>query len=130
MTDLQYLLLSAALTWTMLMTSSLVRARAWTMPGLVLAFGNRDDLPPLTPLTGRLDRAARNMMENFVFFAVAVVVAHARGIEGAALALPCAVFFWARVLYFAVYAAGVTYLRTAIWLVGVAAIAWIGWIAW
>ena len=130
MTELQYVLLSAALTWVMLMSASLMRSRAWTPSGLKLAFGNREDLPAPTPLTGRLERASRNMLENFLFFAAVVVIARDRGVDGAALALPCAVFFWARVAYFGAYAAGIIYLRTALWSVGVCAIAWIAWLAW
>jgi uncharacterized MAPEG superfamily protein len=33
------------------------------------------------------------------------------------------IFFWARVLYLPVYCAGVTYLRTAIWVVSIVGLA-------
>jgi hypothetical protein len=64
MTDARALVWCAILTFLMLVTASLLRSRGWTRPGMKIAFGNRDDLPPATPLAGRAERAARNMVEN------------------------------------------------------------------
>ena len=119
-TDLHYLAYCVVLTWVMLMVASLSRAKAWTPKGLLLAFGNRDDLPPATPFDARADRAAKNMLENLVLFAVVVLVARLGGIEPNKIATGAAVFFWARVVYFFVYLAGIPYLRTAVWAVSVA----------
>jgi len=62
--DLRFLLYCVVLTWVMILTASLFRLRAWTVPGLNLAFGNREDLPDPTLLAGRAERAMRNMLEN------------------------------------------------------------------
>ncbi|HXA48102.1 MAG TPA: MAPEG family protein, partial [Burkholderiaceae bacterium] len=56
----------AILTWLMLIVASLMRARAWTFSGLMLALGNREKMPDASPLAARADRAARNTLENFV----------------------------------------------------------------
>jgi len=124
MTDLQYLALSALLAWFMLVFASLLVSRSWTPAGMQVAFGNREAVPAPSPLAGRADRAARNMLENLVLFTAALAAVRLAGKPAPAEA--AALFFWARVLYFGVYLAGLRYVRTAIWLVSVAAIAWIG----
>ena len=52
----------------------------------------------------------------------AVVAAARFAGKGAEAALGATVFFWARVAYWAIYLAGVAYVRTAVWFVGVAGI--------
>jgi uncharacterized MAPEG superfamily protein len=116
--DLRLLVYSAVLAWVMVITSSLLRTLWWR--GFGLAFGNRDDLPEPLPIAARADRAARNMLENLLIFAVLVVAAHLGGIEPSRLDLGAELFFWARLAYFPVYLAGIRYLRTALWSVGVA----------
>jgi uncharacterized MAPEG superfamily protein len=117
--DLLFVAYSAVLTWVMLMTGSLLRSRAWRPDGLTFAFGNRHGAWEVSPLGGRAHRAARNMLENFVLFAALVLVAHAGEVPGERLQHGAAVFFWARVVYFGVYLAGIMYLRTAVWAVSV-----------
>ena len=118
--EILYLVYSALLAWLMLMTASLVRAQAWTPEGLKIAFGNRADLPPASAIAGRADRAARNMLENLVFFATLVFAANAAGVHDSAVSTGAQIFFFARVVYFIVYLAGIVYLRTAIWAVSIA----------
>ena len=72
-------------------------------------------VPPLTGVAGRVDRALRNLLETLPLFAaavLAVVVAHR---TNAGTALGAQIFLGARVVYLAVYAAGVPYLRTLVW---------------
>ena len=68
----------AIVTWASLLAASLIRAEGWTLPGMMLATGNRDDLPVPSPLAGRADRAARNTAHNFMLFAALAIVAHDR----------------------------------------------------
>lgn len=86
--------------------------------GLLWNVGPRDGVPaPLTGLAGRMDRASRNFLETYAFFAVAVLalaVLH-RGDEHTALGAQ--IWFWARIAYLPAYAAGIVFLRTAIWAV-------------
>jgi len=115
----------ALLTWVSLMVASMLRSEGWTPAGRKLAMGNRDNLPPPSPLAGRADRAARNTVENFVFFAVLAVVAHLAGAESPRVLLGAEVFFWARLVYLVIYYAGVPVLRTVIWAIGVVGLAMI-----
>lgn len=123
MTDIHYVLASTVLTWLMVLTAPTIRNREWTAAGLVIGFGNRDVLPEPTPLAGRADRAARNMMENMVLFFGAFVACHAAGKSQTSGA---ATFFIARLAYWFVYLIGIPYLRTALWVVGLFGIGWIG----
>jgi uncharacterized MAPEG superfamily protein len=119
-TALGLLAAAALVTWVSLLLASLIRASAWTPQGLKLAFGNRDDLPPATPLAGRAQRCAANTLENFVLFAALVLAAQLKGVDAAQVLLGAKLFFWARLAYIPVYYAGIAYLRTGVWLVGVA----------
>ncbi|SRR5690554_6284584 len=75
------------------------------------------DPPPLTGVAGRADRALRNFLETFPFFAAAVLAVVATGSGDAVTALGAAVYFWARVVYVPLYLAGIPYLRSLVWAV-------------
>ena len=125
MNDLHYLLLSTTLAWLMLILASMLRARGWTPAGMQVAFGNRDHLPDISPLAARGDRAAKNMLENLLLFVCALAAARLAGGDAEQVTMGAALFFWARVVYAALYLAGIAYVRTLVWLVSVAGIAWI-----
>ena|SRR2546423_1693876 len=118
MTTVQALVWSGILTFLMLLVASGICAKAWTPPGAQIAFGNREGLPMPLGLAGRADRAARNMIEAMVVFTALVLAAHIAG-KASQAALGATIFFWARVVYWPVYLAGVIYLRTLVWFVGV-----------
>jgi uncharacterized MAPEG superfamily protein len=117
--DVMYLVASAILTWIMLLMASLIRAKAWTMPGTLLALGNRDAMPEASVTAGRAERAARNMLENFVLFIAVFVAVHAANRTGPMIDLGAAIFFWARLAYWPTYLLGIVYLRTALWTAGI-----------
>ncbi|HSW06323.1 MAPEG family protein [Aquabacterium sp.] len=109
----------AIVTWLTVLVASLLRAKAWTPAGLMMAFGNRADLPEATGFAGRAERTARNTMENFVLFAAIALVAQASGSTHPNIATGATVFFWARLVYIPVYYAGITFVRTGVWLVSI-----------
>ncbi|MCD9045857.1 MAPEG family protein [Luteimonas sp. MHLX1A] len=85
--------------------------------------GPRDgEPPPLSGVGARLDRAWRNYLETFGFFAAAVLAVVATGRGDAGTALGAQLYFWARVAYVPLYAAGIPYLRSLVWAVSVAGI--------
>ena len=116
----------AGITWLLLLVASLIRARGWTPAGMKVAMGNRDDLPEATPFAGRADRTARNTLENFVLFAALVLVAHVSGTQSPRVLLGAEIFFWSRLLFIAVYYAGIPYLRTVVWTAGFVGLAMMG----
>lgn len=86
--------------------------------GLGWNAGPRDDvLKPLTGVAGRLERASRNFLETFPFFAAGVLMLAWLDLETEQTALGAQLYFWGRLLYVPVYAAGISYLRTVIWAV-------------
>ncbi|HEY8950688.1 MAG TPA: MAPEG family protein [Rhizomicrobium sp.] len=79
--------------------------------------GARDNTPPLKgKLAGRLDRAFRNFRETFPIFAVAVLIITVLDRHNARTEWGAQIYFWMRVIYLPLYAAGVPMLRTIIWL--------------
>lgn len=110
------------LTWVSIMAAAILRNREWTPEGMKIGLGNRDRLPDPTPLGGRAVRAATNTLENFVLFAALALTAHVAGL-GEEATLGAQVFFWARVAYLPVYWAGITYVRSLVWGVGIAGLA-------
>jgi len=108
----------AAITWLLLLAASLIRARGWTLEGMNVAMGNRENLPEATPFAGRADRTARNTLENFVLFAALALVAHVSSSLSPRVLLGAEIFFWSRLVFIVVYYVGIPYLRTVVWTVG------------
>jgi uncharacterized MAPEG superfamily protein len=57
-----------------------------------------------------------------VMFLALVLAAQIAG-KASQAALGATIFFWARLIYWPVYLAGIIYLRTAIWFVGIIGLA-------
>jgi uncharacterized MAPEG superfamily protein len=119
MTDAKLLAAATALTWIMILTAAMLR----TNGSLALMFGNRDNLPPASPLADRADRAAKNMLENLVLFAAAYLAAKSAGASQWTVDWGAQIFVAARILYFGLYLVGVKVVRTLAWATGVAGIA-------
>lgn len=84
--------------------------------GLAWNASARDgDPPPLTGVAARADRAFRNFLETFPFFAAAAVAVTATGSGDTGTALGAQLWFWARVLYVPLYLAGIPYVRSLVW---------------
>ncbi|AWH52814.1 hypothetical protein C1924_06305 [Stenotrophomonas sp. ESTM1D_MKCIP4_1] len=77
---------------------------------------------PLSPLAGRLKRAQANFFETFPFFAAAAIAVVVAGRATDHTALAAQVYFWARVIYLPLYAAGVPYVRSLVWLASIMAV--------
>jgi len=60
----------------------------------------------------RMMAAHTNSVENLAVFAPLVLVAQALNVHTASTAFACALFFWCRLIYVAVYTAGIPVLRT------------------
>ncbi len=116
-TEIRLLAYSAILTWLMILIASGLKAN-WD---LQIMFGNRDALPQQSPVAGRAQRAASNMLENMVLFVAVSLVAATATAHGHhdRIVLGARLFFWARVAYFPVYLVGIKYLRTGLWTTAV-----------
>lgn len=82
--------------------------------------GARDNTAPLqNKVAGRLQRAYRNFLETFPFFAVAVILITILDRHNARTVWGSQLYFWGRVIYLPLYWAGVPALRTLIWIVSI-----------
>jgi uncharacterized MAPEG superfamily protein len=79
------------------------------------ALGPRDDLPPLTRIGGRAERALANMQEALPVFLALALLNLILG-TGALATTGATVFLVARVLYVPAYLAGIMGVRTLIWI--------------
>ncbi len=116
---LQIVVCMTALTFISIMLGAFLRNREWTLEGMKAGLSNRDNLPQATPLGARAEKAAANTKENFLLFIALAGVAHASGASDQAL-FGAQIFFWARIAYLPIYLLGITYVRSAVWGVGVA----------
>jgi uncharacterized MAPEG superfamily protein len=75
--------------------------------------------PRIGELTRRLTRALSNLLETYpAFIALALALIVTNKATGQAMT-GAAVWFWARVVYVPVYAAGIPVVRTGIWTVSI-----------
>ena len=90
--------------------ASLQRGYRWTA-------SPRDDekVEPLRGVAGRLDRALGNFVETFPLFAAVVLVAHVTDTHDALTEWGARLYFWGRVAYVLLYAAGVPLIRSLVW---------------
>ncbi|WP_342644031.1 MAPEG family protein [Rhodoligotrophos ferricapiens] len=96
-------------------------AAARQQDSLEWAMGPRDrPREPLTGIAGRLARAFTNLMETFPFFAAAVLIAELSGRHSQLTLWGAHLYFWARLVYVPVYAAGIRYMRSVVWGISVA----------
>lgn len=77
------------------------------------------EVQPLQGVAARLDRAWRNYMETFPFFAALALAIVVSERTSADTALGAQLYLWSRVIYVPIYAAGIPYLRTLVWVVSI-----------
>ena len=84
--------------------------------------GNRDNLPEMSVVAGRLDRAKNNMVEALPIFLALALLALIKGGDTSQVAHAALIFLIARVVYVPAYVSGVRMVRSLVWLVGVASL--------
>ena len=113
--ELTLLAWTCALALVQIMLAAVFRTREY---GAKWNAGPRDEtMPPVGQLTGRLERAQRNLFETLPLFAALVLTAHVANREGATTTLGAMLYFWGRVVYLPLYMLGVAYVRTLVWIV-------------
>ena len=123
-TELFYLALVTALTgllWVPYIVDRLL------VRGLIDAVGYPENPKPQSPWARRLMKAHANAVENLVVFAPLVLLAHALGITGTAIATSAVVYFWARLVHALAYTFAVPWVRTLSFTAGFLAQGCIAW---
>lgn len=96
--------------------------------GLKWNTGARDeDMPPLSPMAGRLKRAQYNLFETLPLFIAAVLIAHVADRNSDLTHNGALIYLVGRVLYVPLYAFGVKQIRSLVWLVATAGLLMIFW---
>jgi uncharacterized MAPEG superfamily protein len=90
-------------------SASLQRGYRWS------ASSRDEPVEPLYGVAGRLDRALRNFLETFPLFAAVVLAADAAGRNNALTEWGAQLYFWGRIAYLPLYAAGIPLLRSLVW---------------
>ena len=123
--ELRWLGATLLLALVHLFAAAHVRTRQY---GLKWNMGARDGvMPPLNPLAGRLARAQANLMETLPLFVAALLACAVAGRLGPRTLLGAQLFFWGRLVYLPLYAAGVAVARSLAWgvaLLGLVLILW------
>lgn len=78
---------------------------------------------PVSKVAGRLERAFRNFMETYPFFAAAVIVAAIARKDSSLTFWGTQIYLAARIVYLPLYAFGVPVLRTVVWLISLGGLA-------
>ena len=92
-------------------SASLQRGYRWT------ASARDEPVEPLRGVAGRLERASRNFLETFPLFAAAVLACKALGRHDALTEWGARLYFWGRVAFLPLYAAGIPLVRSLAWSV-------------
>lgn len=96
--------------------------------GLTWNTGARDEeMPPLSPVASRLQRAQNNLFETLPLFITAILIAHVAGRNSGLTHNGALIYLVGRVLYVPLYAYGVKQVRSLVWLVATAGLLMIFW---
>src|ERR671912_2332449 len=73
------------------------------------------EVPPLTGVAGRLERALRNFLETFPVFVAAILLVHVLDRGSILSEWGAALYFSGRLVYLPLYALGVPLVRSLVW---------------
>lgn len=85
------------------------RGYRWT------ASSREQAVEPLTGVAGRVERALRNFLETFPFFAAAVLMTAVTSTHTALTLWGAHMYFWGRVVYAVLYVANLPLARSLAW---------------
>ena len=113
----EFILLALTLVLALVQIGAAAMARTAEL-GVIWNAGPRDaEAPPPGKYAGRLMRAQANLFETLPLFAAAVIMAHIAGKDGTLTAVGAHLYFFARLAYLPLYAFGVPYIRSLVWLI-------------
>lgn len=111
--ELKMLLYSAILGIVQLLSAAYLSTQ---QRGIKWNISARDQkVTELTGLAGRMDRAFKNFMETFPFFIAATLMVQMTQMHSYNSVVGSHLYFWARLFYVPMYAAGVPVVRTLVW---------------
>jgi uncharacterized MAPEG superfamily protein len=88
---------------------------------------DQTDMPPLSDMAKRLDRAQANLFETLPIFIGAILIAHVSGRADSITALGAHLYLFGRILYVPLYAYGISPWRSLVWVVSLVGLLMIVW---
>lgn len=85
------------------------------------------DMPPLSDMAKRLERAQANLYETLPIFIAAVLIAHVSGRADSLTALGAHIYLFARIAYVPLYAYGLSPWRSLVWIVSLIGLLMVIW---
>jgi uncharacterized MAPEG superfamily protein len=85
------------------------RGYRWT------ASSREQRVDPLTGIAGRVERALRNYLETFPFFATAILLVAVTDTHSSLTLWGAQLYFWGRIAYAALYAVNLPLARSLVW---------------
>ena len=85
--------------------------------GVTFGGSARDDQKPIEGIGGRVIRAFNNFRETFPFFAALVLAGVVLHRHSSLTVIGANLYFWARIVYWPLYVAGVPMVRSLVWLI-------------
>ena len=116
----EFILLALTLILALVQIGAAGMARTAELGGKWNAGPRDGEVPPPGRLAGRLMRAQANLFETLPIFAAAVIMAHIAGKDGILTGVGAHLYFFGRLIYVPLYAFGVPYIRSLVWLVAAA----------
>ena len=113
----EFILLALTLILALVQIGAAGMARTAELGGKWNAGPRDGEVPPPGRLAGRLMRAQANLFETLPLFAAAVIMAHIAGKDGTLTAVGAHLYFFGRLIYLPLYAFGVPYIRSLVWLI-------------
>jgi uncharacterized MAPEG superfamily protein len=110
----------AVLGWSVILLIVHITAESLALirdAGPAYALSSRDQAKDVSLLTGRLTRGLRNFLETYPAFIALALGLAVTGKHGGIGATGALIWFWARVAYVPIFAAGIAGIRTAVWTV-------------
>lgn len=117
------LLMLAAAGGVIVLLTLLQGTRNILVLGLTTAAGNQHDIAPWSGWNDRLNRAIRNQIEGMAIFAPILLSVVLANLTNNTTALGAQIYVLARIAHAIVYTAGIPWVRTTAWAIGVAGIA-------
>jgi uncharacterized MAPEG superfamily protein len=116
----EFIMLAFTLILALVQIGAAIVARTAELGGKWNTGPRDEDVPPPGKLAGRLMRAQANLFETLPIFAAAVIMAHIAGKDGQLTAIGAHLYFFGRLIYVPIYAFGIPYIRSLVWLAAAA----------
>ncbi len=114
--ELSMLALTVVWLFVMIMVTAMLNIGQQSVGVLV---GPRDNLPEPSGLVARGKRATANLVEGLIMFAPFVLILAVQDGFTAQSAMGAQLFFYSRIGHGLLYFAGVPWLRSIVWMVGI-----------